>query len=57
MKNYEVLFHIENVENVMIQVEAQHELLAVAKAISQGILSGQLAGLKIVDVTVNEVAS
>ncbi len=55
MKNYEVLFHIEDVENVMIQVEAQHELLAVAKATTQGILSGQLAGLKIVDVTVNKV--
>lgn len=57
MKKFEVLFRIEDAENVMIQVEALHELLAVAKATSQGVHSGRLWGLKVVDVTINEVST
>lgn len=57
MKKFEVLFHIEDAENVMIQVEALHELLGVAKATTQGIHSGRLGGLKVVDVTINEVST
>ncbi len=57
MKKFEVLFHVEDAENVRIQVEALHELLAIAKATTQAIHSGQIGGLKVVDVTISEIST